>query len=181
MDGFSEPVEGEVTMKVIGSVVICVLLLCACRPAENRGWIELTVDGSSYRLDWATLMVQPLGDGQIFFSLDQDPLRVRITRAVPGGAIQWRMPLDDVSRLQGMTIDLGNPDFEGLVSFDLYDDVGVMTLEPDPRVRIRFESVDRGLAEGRFEGDGFFLIDGEGADLGGVNLEGRFRAVIQLP
>jgi hypothetical protein len=152
-------------------------LLLSCGGSAEQGSIDLAVDGVDYHLAWATLVYQPLPDGRAFLSLGQDPLRVNIVRAVPGGGIQWRMTLSDPTDLEGVTVDLSNPRYEGLVTFTLTDDLALVSLDPDPRVRLHFGRVRDGLAVGRFEAEGFHRLNGD--ELGPpLRFEGRFEARI---
>ena len=165
-------------MSINRSTFLFALFAClgACSQADGDLSIRFIVDDSSYELDHATFLSYRLPNTDSYFlGLGQDIRKIDIVTAVPGGDLQWRMPLDATSDLQGRELVFrGKSGLDLALQFTLTDSAAVHN-GPESIVKIYFTRVDDNIVEGTFSASGLtYVSDDEISE--GVSASGEFRA-----
>jgi hypothetical protein len=163
--------------------VALVLPGCEGGGSEHRLEVDFRDAGGgveTLRVDWLLFRVEPLPGGGALISLAPDPERVDPAALRSTASIEWRMPPGEgsVDALLGKEVDFRDPARFGAALFRTGTGENVVSLEPAPRLRIRFDAREGDAVTGTLEGEGFHLLAAEGGDRGIVSLAGRFRARI---
>ncbi len=160
------------------------LLLCAlaCTGGSSEAYIRFAVDGASYAVPHAQLMVVTRPDwDRTFFGLGPDVLEGGGgSNDTPSAVIQWRYAVEDVGDLAGQEIDLSDVDDDDLgpvIQFSMTDDVAAHA-DRESTVVVRFGSVADGYIDGTVEATGLVWVSMTQPGTRRVNISANFRARI---
>jgi len=155
---------------------------CSGSGSNSDTYLRVRIEDQHYELDHVVLHLMSLPkDGWLFFDLGQDVAKVNIVTAVPSASIQWRMKVGDLTALEGRNFDLDAVNDPAMATpnalFRLTEDVSVFN-DIDSAIIVAITTVSDGIAEGTFEGSGFFYVSDTTGASRKVGVSGSYRAKI---